>query len=40
MIPVAERVEQYLTQRKAFGTGLSPGAVRELKAFAAFVLYL
>ena len=36
MIPVAERVEQYLAQRKAFGTDLSPGAVCELKAFAAF----
>lgn len=36
MIPVAERVEQHLAQRKAFGAGLSPGAVRELKAFAAF----
>ena len=36
MIPVAERVEQYLVQRDAFGTGLSASAVRELRRFAAF----
>ena len=36
MIPVAERVEQYLVQRDAFGTGLSASPVRELRRFAAF----
>ena len=36
MIPVAERVEQYLVQRESFGTGLSASPVRELRRFAAF----
>ena len=36
MIPVAERVEQYLVQRQAFGIGLSVSSVRELRRFAAF----
>ena len=27
MIPVAERVEQYLVQRESFGTGLSDSPV-------------
>ena len=36
MIPVAERVEQYLVQRDAFGTGLSASPVRELRRFAVF----
>ena len=38
MIPVAERVEQYLLQRKAFGTGLSASAVHVLRNFAAFAM--
>ena len=38
MIPVAERVEQYLLQRKAFGTGLSASAVHVLRKFAAFAM--
>ena len=37
MIPVTERVEQYLAQRETFGTGLSDSPVRELRTFAAFV---
>ena len=36
MIPVAERVEQYLVQRESFGTGLSASPVRELRKFAAY----
>ena len=36
MISIAERVEQYLFQREALGTGLSPSPVNELRRFAAF----
>ncbi|MDD9980593.1 MAG: hypothetical protein OXU81_04420 [Gammaproteobacteria bacterium] len=36
MIPVAERVEQYLVQRESFGTGLSDSPIRELRRFAVF----
>ena len=38
MISVAERVEQYLIQREAFGTGLSASAVDVLRKFAAFAM--
>ena len=38
MIPVTERVEQYLAQRETFGTGLSQRAVEVLRKFAAFVV--
>ncbi len=38
MIPINERLDQYLAQRQAFGTGLSPSAARPLKAFAAFAV--
>ena len=38
MIPVTERVEQYLAQREAFGTGLSQRAVEVLRKFAAFAV--
>ena len=36
MIPIAERVEQYLRQREALGTGLSPSAGDVLGSFAVF----
>lgn len=36
MTSVAERVEQYLLQREALGTGLSPSPINELRHFAAF----
>ena len=36
MIPLAERVEQYLTQRDRFGTGLSASAIQVLRKFALF----
>ena len=38
MISVSERVEQYLIQREAFGTGLSASAVYSLRKFAAFAV--
>ncbi len=38
MIPVGERVEQYLIQRETFGTGLSVSAAHELRQFAAFAI--
>ena len=36
MIALTQRVEQYLAQRKRFGTGLSDGPVRTLRRFARF----
>ncbi len=36
MIPLTERVEQYLAQRDRFGTGLSASAVQALRKFASF----
>lgn len=36
MIPIPERVEQYLSQRDQFGTGLSEKPVRELRNLAGF----
>ena len=36
MIPLAERVGQYLAQRERFGSGLSVSAVQALRAFASF----
>ena len=38
MIPITERVAQYLGQRQDFGTGLSDDAVRILNTFAAFAV--
>lgn len=38
MIPITERVEQYLAQREAFGTGLSERPPQILRKFAAFVV--
>ncbi len=38
MIPITERVAQYLGQRQDFGTGLSDDAVRTLNTFAAFAV--
>ena len=38
MISVSERVEQYLVQREAFGSGLSASAVHTLRKFAAFAV--
>ena len=36
MIPLTDRVEQYLAQRERFGTGLSASAVQTLRKFASF----
>lgn len=38
MIPITERVEQYLSLREAWGTGLSASAVYELRKFAGFAV--
>ena len=38
MIPISERIEQYLAQREVFGTGLSASAVQVLRKFAAFTV--
>ena len=36
MIPLTDRVEQYLAKRERFGTGLSASAVQTLRKFASF----
>ena len=38
MIPLTDRVEQYLSQREAFGTGLSERPSQVLRKFAAFAV--
>ncbi len=38
MIPMTERVEQYLAQRERLGTGLSASAVQILRTFASFAV--
>ena len=38
MIPLTDRVEQYLAQREAFGTGLSERPPQVLRKFAAFAV--